>query len=225
MASGLEDVQRIAETCEKLVKDVLHGRCSMEDFGEGLRNSTGISPEAGSDYVREVKEHLESRLRESIPIGGMSNTQSTEDEGLARTASPVPGGQPDAVGGNAGAGEAPSAGDVNEEVGWALLRSKLEQLQPKLASGNQHLEGTIADLFKSIGASTSSSSSVPASVLAVAPHLSTLSKADSLDEHPRKTWELRQAYSTEKAMDPIIDLMQNQPLQDPILHSVWRKIL
>ena len=87
------------------------------------------------------------------------------------------------------------------------------------------MEGTIADLFKTLKSSSTSESSVPALVLTVTPHLSKLSDADSLDDHLRKTWEFHQAYSTEKAMDPLIDLMQNQPLQDPILRSVWHKIL
>ena len=210
----LEDVRRIAETCEKLVEDVVYGRCSMENFGERLRN-TGISSEAGSDYVQEVKQRLENQL---------SNTQSTEGGGPAGSATSVTGEQSDTVGGNAES-ETPTSGDVGEEVGWALLRSRLDQIRPNPSSGNQRMDKTITDLFKTLESSTSSDSTIPASVLTVAPHLSKLSKADSLDEHLRKTWELRQVYSTEKAMDPIIDLMQNQPLEDPIPRSVWRKIL
>lgn len=33
-----------------------------------------------------------------------------------------------------------------------------------------------------------------------------------------------QAFSSEKAIEPIIDLMQSQPLQDPIPWSIWQKI-
>jgi hypothetical protein len=60
---------------------------------------------------------------------------------------------------------------------------------------------------------------LPPSVLAIAPHLAKLSKADSLDDHLHKTWELRQAFSSEKATDPIINLMQSQPLQEPTYPS------
>jgi hypothetical protein len=86
------------------------------------------------------------------------------------------------------------------------------------------LDMPFAELLKALSPSGSSDSSVPSSVLAVAPHLAKLSNADSLDEHLHKTWELRQAFSSDKAIEPIIDLMQSQPLQDPIPRSIWRKI-
>ena len=223
----LEDVRRIAETCEKLVEDVVHGRCSMEEFGEGLRN-TGISPEAGGDYVREVQLRLESQLRNGNSNEGLATAQSgPDDNGPAGPITPALGEPQTTAGGNAAGEGVPSAGEVNEEIAWGLLRSKLNQLRQDSApaSGGQHLEGSIADLFKTLVPTSSSNSLVPATVLAVAPHLSKLSEADSFDGHLRKTWELRQAFSSEKAMDPIIDLMQSQPLQDPIPCSIWRKIL
>ena len=185
----------------------------MESFGERLWN-TGISAEAGSDYVQEVKQRLENRLSNSNSSGGPSNTQSTEEGGSDRTVDPVR--QLDTARGNAVTEEAPSSEEVSDEVAWALLHSKLDQVQPDPSSGNQRMDKTISNLFKTLESPTSLDSTIPASVLTVAPHLSKLSKAESLDEHLLKTWELRQVYSIEKAMDPIINLMQNQPLKDPI---------
>ena len=193
---SLEDVRRIAETCEKLVEDVVHGRCNMEEFGEGLRK-TGITPEAGGDYVREVKVRLENQLRNNHSATGSSNTQSgPEDEGPAHSDTPAPAEQQDAVAGGsrgaAGAGNAPSSAEVDVEVAWALLRSKLGQMHsdpPFCSPGSHQMEGRLAELLKTYG---SPDNTVPAPVLAVAPHLAKLSDADSLDEHLRKTWELRQ---------------------------------
>ena len=62
-------------------------------------------------------------------------------------------------------------------------------------------------------------------MFAIAPHLTALSKAYSLNEHLLKTWDLRQAFSSEKAIDPIINLMQCQRLEDPIPQLIWRKII
>ena len=62
-------------------------------------------------------------------------------------------------------------------------------------------------------------------MLALAPNLAKLNKANSLDDHLHKTWELCQAFSSEKAVEPIIDLMQCQQLQEPIPRSIWRKIV
>lgn len=200
----------------------------MDEFGKGLRE-TGISPEAGGDYMREVKQCLESQLRNNNSVAGSSSTQS--ESGLGNevpVSSPALASSQDAAasgGGNTGTGEVPSSGEVGEEAAWALLHSKLDQLHPDPSSGGHQLEGRITDLFKALGSTSSSDSTVPASVLAIAPHLAKLSDADSLDEHLHKTWELQQAYSSERAMEPIIDLMQSQPLQDPIPRSLWRKIL
>lgn len=55
--SDLENVRNIAEFCEILVEDTVHGRRSVEAFVdvETLRD-TGISSEAAGDYVREVQQ-------------------------------------------------------------------------------------------------------------------------------------------------------------------------
>lgn len=219
---SFEDVRNIAETCEKLVEDVVHGRCTLEEFSEGLRN-TGISSEAGGDYVREVKQRLESQLKNN---GSGTASSSNTQQGPAPSGSPNPAQQQAAAENpGTGAGDMPSSATVNEEVAWALLRAKIEQLRFNSSDGSPQLEAPIAELLKALGPGSSPDSSVPASVLAIAPHLAKLSNANSLDEHLQKTWELRQAFSSEKAIDPIIDIMQCQPLQDPIPRSIWRKIL
>lgn len=126
-------------------------------------------------------------------------------------------------------GNPPSSVEVNEEVAWALLRSKLGVSHPASGpvsgSGGSSMDAPIVELLKAIGTTTSSASSVPASVLAIAPHLAKLTKAESLDKHLHKTWELRQVFSSEKAVEPIIDLMQCQHLQESIPRSIWRKIV
>lgn len=128
-----------------------------------------------------------------------------------------------------GTGNAPSSTEVNEEVAWALLRAKLNQIRPEPSSGGLPLDVPIGELLKALGppslSDSESSAGVPPSVLAVAPHLARLLNAESLDAHLHKTWELCQAYSSDKAIKPLIDLMQSQPLQDPIPRSIWHKII
>ena len=106
--------------------------------------------------------------------------------------------------------------DVNEEVVWALLRSKFRVSHPEPESGSTSMDAPFVRLLKAIRTTSASDSSVPASVLTIAPHLAKLNKANSLDDHLHKTWELHQAFSSEKAVEPIIDLMQCQQLQEPI---------
>jgi len=69
-----------------------------------------------------------------------------------------------------------------------------------------------------------SASSLPASVLTAAPHLAKLSSLGG-DTHLDSTWNLRQAYSGDKAIDAIVDIMQRQQLEEPIPRSIWKEIV
>ena len=54
-------------------------------------------------------------------------------------------------------------------------------------------------------------STIPSSVLVVAPRLAKLSKHPDLDEHLQSTQKLRQAFSSEKAIEPIIERASHGP--------------
>ena len=73
-------------------------------------------------------------------------------------------------------------------------------------------------LLFSLNAPISASSLLP-SVLMAAPHLAKLSSLGA-DAHLDSTWKLRQAYSGNKAIDTIVDIMQHQKLDELILHSI-----
>ena len=70
---SLEIVQNIAEFCEILVEDTVHGRQSMAAFTEALQG-TGISAEAAEDYVQEVQQRLAKQLDNSQPTRGTSSS-------------------------------------------------------------------------------------------------------------------------------------------------------
>jgi len=111
-----------------------------------------------------------------------------------------------------------------EDVKWSLLQAKLEQLCSLLASHEDPF--SFDDFVKLLNNRPSSSgSSIPASVLAAAPHLTSLSEHALNDSHLQTTWKLQQAYASEKAINPLIDLMQLQPLIDPILRTIWHNII
>ena len=61
--------------------------------------------------------------------------------------------------------------NVNEEVAWALLRSKFGVSHPEPESGSTSMDAPFVKLLKAIRTTSASDSSVPASVLAIAPHL------------------------------------------------------
>lgn len=65
---------------------------------------------------------------------------------------------------------------------------------------------------------------LPSSVLALAPHLQDLSGSSMGDPHVEATWKLYRALACQKTLDTLVDLLQIQPLHDPIPHSIWRAI-
>ena len=81
------------------------------------------------------------------------------------------------------------------------------------------------DLAKLLGVERSAPQSLPASVLALAPHLAELSMSAISDPHIEETWKLRQAIGMDKTINSLINLMQVQPLSDPIPWSIWRSIV
>ena len=116
---------------------------------------------------------------------------------------------------NAESGIPTSAAEVNEEIAWALLRSKLGLSHSGPPFDGRHSDAPFVEILKALGTASLSDSAVPPSVLAiqVAPHLAKLTRAESLDDRLHKTWELRQAYRSDRAIESIIDLMQCQSLQ------------
>ena len=81
------------------------------------------------------------------------------------------------------------------------------------------------DLAKLLGVEHSAPQSLPANVLALAPHLAELSTSAISDPHIEETWKLRQAIGTDKTIDSLVNLMQVQPLADPIPRSIWRLVI
>jgi hypothetical protein len=111
-----------------------------------------------------------------------------------------------------------------ESAAWAILQAKISQLKP--TSRGTPSPGIsaedLAELFN-IGR-PSSSLTLPSSVLALAPHLGELSGAASINPHIEATWKLRRALASEKTLETLVDLMQVQPLPDPIPRSIWKAI-
>ena len=63
--------------------------------------------------------------------------------------------------------------DISDDIAWAILRAKLNQIQPSTSLQESPLP--IAEIVKLFGDSSSLPSTIPTSVLSAAPHLSTLS--------------------------------------------------
>jgi len=92
--------------------------------------------------------------------------------------------------------------------------------------GKSVLVEELGRLLKSSSPTSSSViPSIPAAVLAAAPHLANLSSSIAGDSHLEETWKLRRAFSFEKAIDSILEMVQVQSLKDPLPRSIWRSII
>ena len=234
-------IQQRAAACQKALEDVLEGRAAVEDFSNQLRE-LGASSLEGSDYIQQLEQRLRqqsSRRTQGRPSQASSATQPSQIPSSpnnschpSREATP-PGlsieeitefrGKRDQLLQGSRGGQQ-SATSITEDVEWSLLRAKLEQLRSLSASHDDPF--SLDNIIKLLDNRPSSSgSSIPASVLTAAPHLTSLSEHALNDSHLQTTWKLRQAYASDKAVDPLIDLMQLQPLVDPIPRTIWRNII
>ncbi|KAG6874890.1 hypothetical protein C0993_011762, partial [Termitomyces sp. T159_Od127] len=68
----------------------------------------------------------------------------------------------------------------------------------------------------------SETSTIPRSLLDMAPHLAQLQSQVSADPHIAKSWELRQEYGKERIVNSLIDLGQLQRVKDPIS---WKLVI
>jgi hypothetical protein len=214
---SLEHVRTLSETCEKLVDDAVKGKLSVEEFANELKK-TGITTIAAEDYIQEFKQRftLQHSIHHPIPSNTATGSREHDDSNRSqRSNSPERQVPPNPL----------TSAEANNEVAWALLSAKLQQIRADCSSTGAHVEESISELLKALAPSHSTSSTIPSSVLVVAPHLAKLSKHPDLDDHLQATRKLRQAFSAEKATEPIIDLMQSQYLADPIPRSIWRKII
>ena len=71
---------------------------------------------------------------------------------------------------------------------------------------------------------TTTSSSLSRTLLSQAPHLAKLAETSG-DPHLDETWKLQQVFTAEKAVDVIVDVIQQQRLDEPIPRSIWREII
>ena len=236
-----EDVRQRTLAAQKLVDDVVNERSPYDLFVENLR-AIGISSAEGGDYVQQVNERMQlqrDRGGSTQPLPARSNASSStqpshpENPSAHPSRSSTPEGltaeellrfrerRQDLLEHPISTGQRPS--EISEDIAWALLRAKVNQTRPPL--GTQSTSYPLDDIIKLLNISPSSSASIPAAVLSAAPHLSALSEHTFLDTHLQATWKLRQSFNSEKAIDPIVDLMQLQHLVDPIPRPLWRAIV
>jgi len=177
---------------------------------------TDPTSEEATDYVEEFAQH---RALVVTPSAHANREGAPGDLGEGELL-----GSRDSHG-HQGTGNASSLPDPDHavtEANWQLLAAKLAHV----SSSSESVGLSSKDLFKLFGGDKLSSCEIPSIVLDGAPHLRDLNTKLGRDPHLEDTWRLRALYtSTKDSIEPIINLMQIQPLDQPLPWSIWKLII
>jgi hypothetical protein len=201
---SLENTRLRAEIFQKILEEVENGRLDETSLSLRLQEA-GASPDEARDYLEQLQEHLQRQ-----PHDGTSENHRTDSGHQVHSAV-----QPD---------------QSADAVVWAQIRQKLADIA-SIPDGGSTSGGPsigqfgLGDLAKILELTKPRSSAIPPDVLAEAPHLQQYLKTTQAESHLERTWKLRQVYTTEKATDAIIDLMQRQPMPDSLPRSIWKDII
>jgi hypothetical protein len=206
-ASGneLERTRLRVETFRKLLDEVETGRLDASVFLHRLQEA-GASSDEAKDYLEQLQGNLRRQHRGRSPetIPSDSVNQDHHDEHHTPDINP---------------------NQSADAIVWAQLRQKLADITRSTESGLSDSTIGLGDLAKILDFARPRSTVIPPDVLAEAPHLQEYLKTTQAEGHLERTWKLRQSYATEKATDAIIDLMQQQPMPDPLPRSIWKDII
>jgi hypothetical protein len=200
--NSTEDTVRArAEECQRIVDEAISNLTPGPAFLEQLKG-TGATPEEARDYIEQYAQRR--RVQETA--------RSTDEGGLPPAST-----QPNS--------NVPNPVDTATSIAWALLRAKVNHFQSTSSQASSFPSGSLSDELASLLGLSSSKGSIPASVLAKAPHLSKLSDPTATDPHLEKTQDLLSVYSPQSSQDVLVTKAQFAPVGDPLPRTIWRKIL
>ena len=203
-ASGneLECTHLRVETFRKLLDEVETGRLDTNSFLHRLQEA-GASLDEAKDYLEQLQGNLRQQHCGRSPENVPSNSANQDEH---------------------------HAPDINpnqsvDAIVWAQLHQKLADITCSNESGLSDSTIGLGDLAKILDFARPHSTVIPPDVLAEAPHLQEYLKMTQAEGHLEQTWKPQQSYATEKATDAIINLMQQQPMPDPLPRSIWKDII
>ena len=218
--SDSPDATDVTTACQMVVEDCLSGKMELSAVADSLK-AIGITPEAAQDYIEQIVQRIGEKKKgdtEDELEGGREATP----EGLTDDDREEFRRQRDELYEEANQQKDREVQQrANEAAAWAVLTAKLASLRAPSFSNNP-IEQLSAILNQS--SQTTSTGSLSNTLLSQAPHLAKLA-ASSGDPHLDETWKLCQLFTTEKAVNVIVDVMQQQQLDDAIPRSIWRDII
>lgn len=197
--SNMEGTRVRAELFRSLLEEVENGRLDATSLSLRLREAGATSDEA-KDYLEQLQGNIRRRQHDAPPENRANASDNQEDPDVTPNQSA-------------------------DAVIWAQLRQKLGEIGRSAGEGTNEPAIGLGDLAKILEFTRPHSVAIPADVLVEAPHLQDYLRTTQAESHIERTWKLRQSYATEKASDAIIDLMQRQPMPDPLPRSIWKDII
>jgi hypothetical protein len=209
-----ETIRLRAEACKAIADKYGQGFEPFDDIIEELR-ATGATSDKVDTYVDQAVEQLgharararSQTLRSNEPTPNLMSPDEIADFRKSRNEAHRP--RSDLA--------AKRAAEATEKAALDLLRAKVRAVR-------REDEEDVDELGSVLGVHKSHSGGIPESVLSAVPQLASLSAAVG-DDHLQETFRLRRIFASDKALDPTIDLMQQQQLDVPIPHGLWKDII
>ena len=204
-ASNSSDASDITTACQKVVEDCLAGNIELGAVPDSLK-AIGITPEAAQDYIEQITQRIGEKQRGTSEDSSERSRDATP-EGLSDQDREEFRRRRDEL-----TKEAERQSDeeiqrkATEAAAWAVLSAKLASLR---LPGTSSIPAEQFAAILGLSSPTTESGTLSRTLLSQAPHLAKLT-ASSGDSHLDKTWKLRQLFTAEKAVDAIVDVMQQQ---------------
>ncbi|KAF6745783.1 hypothetical protein DFP72DRAFT_1017536 [Ephemerocybe angulata] len=93
---------------------------------------------------------------------------------------------------------------------------------PRFGDNSREVDEFLASL---VAERSTQAPAISTSLLSAAPHLAKLSQQTAVDPHVEETCRLRRAFSGEKSLDSVIDLLQLQSHITPLPRAIWKQVL
>lgn len=240
-------VQTQAETLQAVVDHYLAGRASIPEALERLRQ-VGAPAAVVDSYLAQIDEHTARNAprvpqRHPLPdppVAGPSriarDEQAVEPPPVMAAPNPRQPAHVDAPNAPAPLVDPPlrsaivpdapapeeDVARLADEVRWARVAGRLQGLERARAGP---LENFNAEEFLSSLQGALPSAGIPANVLAVAPHLAQLERADGRDPVVQKTIDIRTSLGSEKASEAVLAAVSHLDIDDPLPRPIWKAII
>jgi len=209
--------------CLAILRDVVHGDIDVTTGHVKLRE-TGIWASEADQLMGLICLELEHRKNtadgDSTP--GENDFDGTREGEVGRLA---PAEEEPHEGGPV---VAPNQGDIRaifDKADWAKMGGKLDYALGKTDRGRRMDDGGRGAHDDDLATGTPDKG-IPTAVLLAAPHLTGLLLAtNESDPIVSTTWKIRNALTSEKCVDNIVAILQQQNLRDPLPLSIWRDIV